>query len=124
GTRPGAHGGAGLPSRRAVPGGEEHLSGPRQPVRPADAGDERRLVHRRHRTVPPGRLHRLAHLPLLRDLRADHRLLPGADAHLPRPVLGHLLGRVRAEDAHMIRSFALPDVFYLLEATRWTLLLA
>ena len=76
---------ADLPPCRALPGGQGDLSGAGQPVRPDHAGHQRRLLDRRDRTLPPGRLHRLAHLPLLRDLHPDHRVLPGAHAWASAP---------------------------------------
>ena len=87
-----------LPPRHPLPGAEGDLSGADQPVRHDHADDERGLVDRRHRALQHRRLHRLAHLPVLRGLCADHRVVPGAHHRLPQPVRGGSLAGLRAPE--------------------------
>ena len=59
---------AGLPLRRAVAGAQGHVPGAREPVHPADAGDQHRLADLGAGPLPHRLDHPVAHLPRLRGL--------------------------------------------------------
>ena len=86
--------------------------GARQPVRPADARDQRRLADLGAGPVPRRLDHPVAHLPRLRGLHRDRRALSRAGAGLPRLAFAGIyqLG-VRADDDPRVRLHRrdLPD---------------
>ena len=79
---------AGVPLRRAVAGAQGHVPGARQPVHPADAGDERRLADLGAGPLPHRLDHPVAHLPRLRGLHRRRGALSRAGARLPLAFAG------------------------------------
>src|SRR5471032_96698 len=111
---------ADLPLRHHLPRAAADVPRPRQPVHPANAGDQRGLADLRAGSLPY-RLHRsIPHLPRLRGLYRRRRGLSRPGTGLSPAVRGALSFRVCPQ---MIREFSFNDVLYLVAAMRWTLAL-
>src|SRR5471032_2286870 len=111
---------ADLPLRHHLPRAAADVPRPRQPVHPADAGDQRGLADLRAGSLPY-RLHRSEpHFPRLRGLYRRRGGLSRPGAGLPPAVRSSLSFRVCPQ---MIREFSFNDVLYLVAAMRWTLAL-